>query len=66
MKEYQYAVVRCGGSHNGEILWIGDSIQECYEQRSKFKSDGIGCRVLSYDEIKKQDAAMAALHKIRL
>lgn len=65
MKEYQYAVVRCGGSHNGEILWIGDSMQECRTQRLKFKSDGIDCKVYSYDEIKKQDAALAALHKIK-
>lgn len=66
MKEYQYAVVRCGGAYNGEILWIGDSMQECYEQRPKYKADGIDCKVYSYDEIKKQDAAMAVLHKLKL
>ena len=55
MKEYQSCVVRVGYIRPGEVLYVGDSFEECRKAAADFKRDGIDCKGYSYDEIKRLD-----------
>ncbi len=65
MKEYQYCVVRVGSIRTGEVLSIADSLEDARLAAKQFKADGIGCKVYSYEDIKKMDFLRERIEKIQ-
>ncbi len=65
MKEYQYCVVRVGFNRTGEVLSIANSLEEAEKTAKQFKADRIGCKVYSYQEIKKMDEFKERIDKFR-
>lgn len=63
MKEYQYCVVSVGHTRFGDVLYIGDSFEECRKAAADFKRDGMDCKVYSYDEIKQLERINSYPHK---
>lgn len=69
MTENEFGVIRLdNGVRFGELLYIGNSRQECYKAVKDFKNDGTcqKCKVMSYEQIVDFERRMARRYEHNL
>lgn len=68
MTENEFGVIRLDkGKRYGELLYIGDSRQECNKAMKEFINDGTcrNCKVMSYEQIIAHEQIAQKLSQLR-
>lgn len=64
MNPDEFCVIRTEkGAYYGAMLYIGDTRQECYRVAKEFKSEGVACKVLSYEQLEELEAIHAKMYE---